>query len=162
MQQRADKLADVETQLTQLARANSRLTEDVGSLNSELNATRDEVTKAKTECETLLRKVESLSKDTEHADPNASRLVNEQAQKIATLEILVQEWTDLAKRSYEEYKEILPLSKQAEQFREDLVLKEEVIKDLQGKLALAKDSQSGGEVRYWRTKYEALLESISK
>ncbi|USP78185.1 hypothetical protein yc1106_05459 [Curvularia clavata] len=162
LQHRVDKLADVETQLAQLTKANSGLSENVSSLTSELNATRDEATKAKTEREALLKRVESLSKDTEHVDPDASRLVGEQAQKIASLEVLVQEWTDLAKRSYQEYKEILPLSKQAEQFREDLVQKEEAIKDLQEKLALAKGSQSGDEAHYWRTKYENLLESYSK
>lgn len=149
------KLADLETQIMQLTRANSGLTEDVTRLTNELNNTRDEATKAKTEREALLKKVESSSKDTA---PNN----DEQAQKIATLEILVQEWTDLAKRSYQEYKEILPLSKQADQFRKDLVQKEETIKDLQEKLALAEGSQSGDDVRYWKTKYETLLESISR
>ena len=159
-----DKLADVETQLAQLTKANSGLSENVSSLTSELNATRDEATKAKTEREALLKRVESLSKDTEHVDPDASRLVGEQAQKIASLEVLVQEWTDLAKRSYQEYKEILPLSKQAEQFREDLVQKEQTIKELQEKLTSATSPQvnDDGDIHYWRSKYETLLESMSK
>ena len=140
------------------------MAKDVSRLTSELNASQDEAAKAKSEREALLVKVESLTKDIEHVDPDTSRLVGEQAQKIATLEILVQEWTDLAKRSYQEYKEILPLSKQAEQFREDLVQKEQTIKELQEKLTSATSPQvnDDGDIHYWRSKYETLLESMSK
>lgn len=87
--------------------------------------------------------------------------------KIAGLETALLEWTDLAKRSYTEYKSILPVYRQAEQHRKDNMEMEEEIKSLKLKLKLSAadtDRSSGtaaatasGNVGYWKEKYEALL-----
>ncbi|KAF1849490.1 uncharacterized protein K460DRAFT_305703 [Cucurbitaria berberidis CBS 394.84] len=82
-----------------------------------------------------------------------------------SLESALQEWTDLAKRSYKEYQEMLPTYKQAEQYRKDALHKEDVIKGLKLELIAAKTSQSNGvgangDANYWKDKYESLLSTI--
>ena len=124
------------------------MTTDVRSLTGELNAARDEATKAKTERDDLLKKVETLSKDTAAADPDTSRLIQEKTDKIKALQDTLLEWTDLAKRSYDEYKALLPMSKEAEQLRQIVAQKDEIIKDLQEKVASSTGSASIDSVRY--------------
>ncbi|KAF2126774.1 hypothetical protein P153DRAFT_424744 [Dothidotthia symphoricarpi CBS 119687] len=79
-----------------------------------------------------------------------------------TLEDALEEWTTLAKRSYKEYKEMLPTYKLADNFRKDALEKQEQIKALKLQLASAKVSQlngggASGDAGYWKDKYERLL-----
>jgi chromosome segregation ATPase len=161
LQQRSVKLADVERQVMKLGQENSGLSELANSLTSKLKAAQDEATKAKMESEALSKKVESLGKAVESADPDAADLMSKQAEKIATLETTLQEWIDLAKRSYQEYKDMLPAYKQAEQYRKNALDKEETIKGLQRELTAAKASHNNGDANYWKNKYETLLASVS-
>ncbi|KAI8943052.1 hypothetical protein NX059_001088 [Plenodomus lindquistii] len=85
--------------------------------------------------------------------------------KSASLETALDEWTNLAKRSYQEYKDMLPLYKKAEENKKELIAKEGTIKDLQDQLSAAKASQSNGvtagsDAGYWKAKYESLLATI--
>ncbi|KAI2480927.1 Spc7 multi-domain protein [Pyrenophora tritici-repentis] len=101
-------------------------------------------------------------------NPNLEDEMLAQVQKIRDLEHAVDEWTELAKRSYKEYRDLLPLSKQAEQYRQAALDKDDVVKNLELQLATvkAKASQStgagptGGDARYWKSKYETLLANV--
>ncbi|KAH9866023.1 hypothetical protein J1614_008587 [Plenodomus biglobosus] len=91
--------------------------------------------------------------------------INELEANSAVLQTALEEWTNLAKRSYKEYKDMLPLYKQAEQYHEDLLTKDDTIKDLKNQLSAAKASLSdgvsaGGDSDYWKGKYEALLATV--
>jgi hypothetical protein len=63
---------------------------------------------------------------------------------------------------------MLPLYKEAEQIRNDVLTKDEEIQTLKTELSRAKTSQSnggsaggaGGESAYWKGKYENLLASV--
>jgi hypothetical protein len=63
---------------------------------------------------------------------------------------------------------MLPTYKMAEEYRQEAADKDEVIRNLELKLAEAKVSKtngvgaaaSGGDARYWKNKYESLLHSI--
>ncbi|KAH7092214.1 hypothetical protein FB567DRAFT_233977 [Paraphoma chrysanthemicola] len=81
------------------------------------------------------------------------------------LQAALTEWTALAKRSYSEYKEMLPTFKQAEQYRQDAITKDDQIKALKLELSVAKSSQSnglglGGDAKYWKGKYDDLLSKV--
>ncbi|KAH7068263.1 hypothetical protein BKA63DRAFT_581705 [Paraphoma chrysanthemicola] len=81
------------------------------------------------------------------------------------LQAALAEWTALAKRSYSEYKEMLPTFKQAEQYRQDAISKDDRIKTLKVELSVAKTSQSnglglGGDAKYWKGKYDDLLSKV--
>lgn len=81
--------------------------------------------------------------------------------KSAALETALEEWTHLAKRSYKEYKEMLPLYKLADQCQKESLSKDGTIKDLKDQLSAAKASQyNGGDTGYWKGKYESLLATI--
>ena len=63
---------------------------------------------------------------------------------------------------------MLPTYKQADQYRKDAADKEEVIKDLKMELKAAKAQQingvggaAGGDVTYWKNKYETLMATVS-
>ncbi|KAH5154796.1 hypothetical protein HBI25_096140 [Parastagonospora nodorum] len=81
------------------------------------------------------------------------------------LEKALGEWTQLAQRSYKEYKEMLPTYKQAEQHRFAAEDAENQIKTLRQDLASARASRSngassGGDAAYWKNKYDGLLANI--
>lgn len=161
LQQRVARLAEVETQLGKLDREKSDLAERVNHLTSELQASHDETTKLKTEHEELCKKAEMLGEGDQVASPAALAALDQQAKKIAVLETTLKEWTDLAKRSYSEYKSMLPTLTKAEEYRKDALQKEETIQELHKRLAAAKASQSNDDAGYWKSKYEGLLTSIS-
>ncbi|CAI9625115.1 hypothetical protein GT037_007437 [Alternaria burnsii] len=103
------------------------------------------------------------------SSPNDEETIRGQEKKIEDLEIALQEWTDLAKRSYKEYKEMLPTYKKADQLRRDVVERDATINKLELELAEAKVSKTNGvgagvsggnDVRYWKQKYEALLLTV--
>lgn len=153
LEERSAKLAHLEGQVTSLEQVNSQLSAHVKTLTKQLKMAQDEGTKAKAQCEDLLNKVGKMNTGVEQ---NGS-----DAEKIAGLEIALQEWTELAKRSYEEYKQMLPTYKQADQYRKDALDKAETIEQLTTELTKAKATQSNGDVSYWKNKYESLLASIS-
>ncbi|KAJ6195693.1 hypothetical protein J3E72DRAFT_402779 [Bipolaris maydis] len=161
LQQRLAKLTDMDHQVTKLDRENVELSGLVSSLTSQLKAAQDEVSNTRFEKEALSKKVESLSKAGKPADSDTADLVHKQAEKIAVLENTLEEWTELAKRSYKEYKEMLPTYKQAEQYRKYALDREETIKGLQKELIAAKASQNNGDTTYWKNKYETLLASVA-
>ncbi|KAL6708611.1 hypothetical protein ACN47E_002592 [Coniothyrium glycines] len=87
-------------------------------------------------------------------------------QQKRQLETDLEEWTKLAKRSYNEYKDMLPTYKQANEYRQQAVDKDVVINTLRLELSAAKASQANGVGRssdnaYWKEKYESLLATIS-
>ncbi|EFQ96029.1 hypothetical protein PTT_03592 [Pyrenophora teres f. teres 0-1] len=100
------------------------------------------------------------------SNPKLEEEVLAQVQKIRELEHAVDEWTELAKRSYKEYRDLLPLSKQVEQYRQAALDKDDVVKNLELQLVALKASQStgagttGGDARYWKSKYETLLANV--
>ncbi|KAF2822191.1 hypothetical protein CC86DRAFT_331032 [Ophiobolus disseminans] len=74
------------------------------------------------------------------------------------------EWTALAKRSYKEYKEMLPTYKQAEHFQKAALEKEEQIKSLKLQLSSASSKPNGvagGDAAYWKAKYDHLMATVS-
>ncbi|ENI09207.1 hypothetical protein COCC4DRAFT_56729 [Bipolaris maydis ATCC 48331] len=154
LQQRLAKLTDMDHQVTKLDRENVELSGLVSSLTSQLKAAQDEVSNTRFEKEALSKKVESLSKAGKPADSDTADLVHKQAEKIAVLENTLEEWTELAKRSYKEYKEMLPTYKQAEQYRKYALDREETIKGLQKELIAAKASQNNGDTTYWKNKIQ--------
>jgi len=66
-------------------------------------------------------------------------------------------WLIRRKRSYKEYKDLLPLSKQADAYRQEN-------EQLKAQLAAKGQSNGGGaaasDVAYWRDKYDELLTSL--
>ncbi|KAJ4376139.1 hypothetical protein N0V83_001420 [Neocucurbitaria cava] len=86
--------------------------------------------------------------------------------KITNLESSEQQWRDLAKRSYEEYNEILPTYKKAEEYRKEALEKEDLIMGIKLELSAAQAAKSNGvlagsDAAYWKDKYESLLSSVS-
>lgn len=82
--------------------------------------------------------------------------------KNTGLETALDEWTELAKRSYKQYKEMLPMYKQADQHRRDSLGKDSLIKELRDQLSAAKTLQSngvsaGGDTADWKIKFATLL-----
>jgi hypothetical protein len=64
-------------------------------------------------------------------------------------------------RSYKEYKDMLPTYKQADQYRKDA-------EELRFELKAAKAQQTngvggaaGGDITYWKNKYETLMATVS-
>lgn len=60
---------------------------------------------------------------------------------------------------------MLPMYKQADQYRKDCLDKDSLIKELEDRLSTAKSSQPngmsiGGDVAYWKNKYESLLATV--
>lgn len=161
LQQRLAKLTDIDHQVIKLDHENLELSGLVSSLTSQLKAAQDEVSNTRFEKEALSKKVESLSKAVEPTDSDTADLIRKQAEKIAVLENTLEEWTDLAKRSYKEYKDMLPTYKQAEQYRKDALDREKTIKSLQKELITAKASQNNGDTTYWKNKYETLLATVA-
>jgi chromosome segregation ATPase len=122
--------------------------------------------------------IRSTNKDIILLEENVQELKTQNATLQATLE----EWMALAKvctcqvlrrqtnanetqRSYTEYKDMLPMYKQAEQLRTDVDQKDHEIKTLKVQLSAVKTSQSngvgaGGDATYWKKKYDGLLASV--
>lgn len=221
LKQRLVKLADLETQVAELFRAKSTLSEEVSTLSADLEASKKEETKTKTQVEALLKKLEGLDNEADQLGSENTELLTKQKEhrtavqiceslkeenaklkaeidelkasksptfavggspsfmndekararedKIRELEKTVLEWTELAKRSYSEYKEMLPTYKKADQYRQDVVDRDEVIRGLELELAQAKVSKttngvgaaaSSSDAIYWKNKYEAVLLAV--
>ncbi|RMZ70472.1 hypothetical protein GMOD_00000564 [Pyrenophora seminiperda CCB06] len=96
------------------------------------------------------------------SNPSSNEEICAQREKIRELEQAVAEWTELAKRSYSEYRDLLQLSKEAEHYRKEALDKDDRIKDLDGQLATSRALQltTQGEVRYWKTMYENLVAKL--
>lgn len=74
--------------------------------------------------------------------------------------------TNISQRSYEEYNEILPTYKKAEEYRKEALKKEDLIMGLKLELSAAQAAKSdgvnaGSDAVYWKDKYESLLSSVS-
>lgn len=85
-------------------------------------------------------------------------------QELAKSRVAIKDWTDLAQRSYREYKEILPTYKLAEQHRLDNAEKDNRISKLQLELSVAMtqlgQSNGAGDATYWKDRYESLLATL--
>ncbi|CAO2651834.1 Nn.00g001170.m01.CDS01 [Neocucurbitaria sp. VM-36] len=221
LRQRAAKLAELEKLNAEVSQAKSNLQEQVHRLNIELGVANNDSNRAKTELDTLSKKVKKLEHEVENLETENHDVLSKQSEnkkvmqalsilkaensklkttvdalradqvvptaagslasdkektvleekindleaKKTSLENALQEWTDLAKRSYKEYKDILPIYKQANQYRKDALDKEDVIMGLKLELSAAKTFQSngvgaGGDAAYWKDKYESLLSSV--
>ncbi|KAI4623462.1 hypothetical protein J4E80_003272 [Alternaria sp. BMP 0032] len=221
LKQRLTKLADLESQVTELMRAKSTLSEQVSTLSADLDASKKEETKTKTQVEGLLKKLEGLDDEVDQLESENTDLLAKQKEhrmavqtyeslkeenaklkadiselkasksptfavggspsfmneekararedKIKELEGTVLEWTELAKRSYSEYKEMLPTYKKADQYRQEVVDRDEVIRGLELELTQAKVSKKtngvgaaapSNDALYWKNKYEAVLLAV--
>ncbi|KAF2028644.1 hypothetical protein EK21DRAFT_101677 [Setomelanomma holmii] len=85
-------------------------------------------------------------------------------EKVA-LQAALEEWTTLAKRSYKEYKDMLPTYKQADLWRTQALAKDEQIEELNRALTAARVSRSndvgsGGDAAHWKKRYDDLLAKI--
>ncbi|KAF1946024.1 hypothetical protein EJ02DRAFT_368470 [Clathrospora elynae] len=149
------------------------LNKDASSLESENNALRAKQAELNKAVQAVqIVKAENLklkaavdeARSTSHA-VGGSEEVKQAQEKIESLQESLQEWTDLAKRSYKEYKDMLPTYKEAEQYRKDSLEKDVIIQTL--RLAAAKPPQSNGvggtssDAGYWKGKYDALLATVS-
>jgi len=209
-------------------RAKSTLSEQVSTLSADLDASKKEETKTKTQVEGLLKKLEGLDDEVDQLESENTDLLAKQKEhrvavqtceslkeenaklkadinelkadinelkasksptfavsgspsfmneekararedKIGELERTVLEWTELAKRSYSEYKEMLPTYKKADQYRQEVVDRDEVIRGLELELTQAKVSKttngvgaaaSNSDALYWKNKYEAVLLAV--
>ncbi|KAF1835156.1 hypothetical protein BDW02DRAFT_496576 [Decorospora gaudefroyi] len=187
---RLNKLTDLEKQIMELNEANSKLSAQTTKLTSELEVAQGAASSAHSEAGSLLEKLESLGQEVKHlgsentklkatideleaakVDGGPSTSVNEAAvrdyeDKIFKLETSKNQWENLAKLSYIEYKEILPTYQMAEHHRKDALEKEEMIEDLERKLTEAEAAQlngmaiAGGDTGYWKAKYETLLATV--
>ncbi|KAL5119576.1 hypothetical protein ACEQ8H_002422 [Pleosporales sp. CAS-2024a] len=82
------------------------------------------------------------------------------------LQLALNEWIEVAKRSYKEYKDMLPTYKEADKFRKAAQDAEQLITALREDLAKARASQSNdaaptGDAAYWKAKYDSLLNTVS-
>jgi len=202
-------------------RAKSTLSEQVSTLSADLDASKKEEAKTKTQVEGLLKKVEGLDDEVDQLESENTELLTKQKEhkftvqsceslkeenaklkadinelkasksptfavggspsfmneekararedKIKELEGTVLEWTELAKRSYSEYKEMLPTYKKADQYRQEVVDRDEVIRGLELELTQAKVSKKtngvgaaapSSDALYWKNKYEAVLLAV--
>ncbi|KAF2867693.1 hypothetical protein BDV95DRAFT_502337 [Massariosphaeria phaeospora] len=101
----------------------------------------------------------AMQKDKERLE---KKLAEAEAKK-ATAETTLNEWAELAKRSYKEYKDMLPTWKQADKYRQDSLDKDNEIAELKAKLTVGVRSNGvskGGDAAYWKNKYESLLANV--
>ncbi|KAL1798325.1 hypothetical protein ACET3X_002362 [Alternaria dauci] len=166
-----EKVADLEHEVEQLESAHkellSKMKEDSMAVQT-LELLKGENTKLKAVIDDLKASKNTSSAMVGFSSPKDQEAIEDQEKKIKDLETALREWTDLAKRSYKEYKDILPTYKKAEQFRQDIMVREATIKKLELELAEAKVSNTNGvgattggsDVRYWKQKYETLLLAI--
>lgn len=161
LKQRLTKIADLEEKVAKLEEEKSVMAGQTGGLAKELKIAKDEASKAKTECEGLLKRVDELQEVSLAAGDASGETDRAQEEKIVALETALQEWTELAKRSYKEYKDMLPTYRLADKYRKEALEGAQTIKGLELKLAAARTSQSNGDSSHWKAKYESLLDCVS-
>ncbi|KAJ4401454.1 hypothetical protein N0V91_007888 [Didymella pomorum] len=153
LQAKSEKAVDLERTNTELV--------------TELKASKDDAKAAQGEVQIL-----KATLATKAAVPTVSndKTLQEKYQtleeKHRSTETALAEWTELAKRSYQEYKDLLPTVKAAEKYKQDAHDKEEQITDLRHQLTTAKAAHTngvgaaGGDSAYWKGKYDNLLANI--
>ncbi|KAJ4332930.1 hypothetical protein N0V95_009542 [Ascochyta clinopodiicola] len=165
MQSKLGKAAGLTKVNTELSKAKDDLSKQVEYLVVQLNEAKDKVKQGNAQ----LLEAKLANKDAAPATGNDEALmekVKELEEKKEDLETALLEWTELAKRSYKEYKDMLPTYRDTEKHRQDAREKESQIGDLKLQLAAAKSSQTngggaaGGDTVYWKQKYETLLSTI--
>lgn len=161
LKQRLRRVADLEERVAKLEEEKLAMSGQTKGLAGELEVAKDEAVKAKAECEGLLKRVEELQEMSLTTGEASGETNRAQEEKIAALETALQEWTELAKRSYKECKDMLPTYKLADKYRKDALEGAQTIKGLELKLAEAKTSQSNGDSSHWKVKYESLLDRVS-
>ncbi|RII16447.1 hypothetical protein CUC08_Gglean002885 [Alternaria sp. MG1] len=166
------KVEDLDQEVEQLESAHNKLLNKMKENRMAVQTSellKSENTKLKAMIEELKASKSTSSAVGGSSSPNDEETIRGQDKKIEDLEIALQEWTDLAKRSYKEYKEMLPTYKKADQLRRDVVERDATINKLELELAEAKVSKTNGvgsgvsggnDVRYWKQKYETLLLSV--
>ncbi|KAJ4308783.1 hypothetical protein N0V94_009207 [Neodidymelliopsis sp. IMI 364377] len=168
LQGKLTKASELTKLNTELSKANDNLTKKVDSLSKQLDET--DADKKAMQDDLRVLKAKLATKDTAPAGNDNKALlekVKRLEEKKDGLEAALTEWTELARRSYQEYKDMLPTYKQAEKHRQDAREKESEINNLKLQLAAAKVSQSngvasaGGDTAYWKQKYETLLSNVS-
>ncbi|KAF1927664.1 uncharacterized protein M421DRAFT_421507 [Didymella exigua CBS 183.55] len=167
LQAKLEKAAELGNTNIELQKASEDLVKRLDSIAAELKNSKDDAKAAQNEAQLLKTKLA-----TEAAIPTASndKASQEKYQalekKNRSTEAALAEWTELAKRSYKEYKDMLPTYREAEKYKQDAHDKEMQITDLKHQLAAANISQSngvgaaGGDSAYWKQKYENLLTGI--
>ncbi|KAJ8110561.1 hypothetical protein OPT61_g6628 [Boeremia exigua] len=168
LQSKVETAAKLSTANTELSNEKQDLQRRLKDLVLQLNDAKDGVEAAQSEVQTL--KLELASKQATPAasdDKAALEKIKDLEDKRDSLEGALAEWTELAKRSYKEYKDILPKYKEAEKYRKESQEKEMEIIALKQMLDSAKASQpngvgaaAGGDSAYWKQKYETLLSSL--
>ncbi|KZM22364.1 uncharacterized protein EKO05_0007741 [Ascochyta rabiei] len=165
MQTKLEKATGLAKTSAELSKIKEDLSKQVENLVVQLDEAKDEVKKGNVQ----LLKAKQATKDDVPAAGNVRALlekVKRLEEKKEDLEAALSEWTELAKRSYKEYKDMLPTYRAAEEYRQDAHEKEAQVHELKLQLAAAKASQSngvgagGGDATYWKQKYESLLSTI--
>ncbi|KAF3041617.1 hypothetical protein E8E11_001308 [Didymella keratinophila] len=156
---------DLQTETEKVAKLEDTITE----LQRELKTSRDDLKASNSEAQMLKA---ALATKTAAPTPIASndKALQEKYHALEeqhrSTETALAEWTELAKRSYQEYKDLLPTAKAAEKFKQDAHDKEMQITDLKHQLVTVKASQTngvgaaGGDSAYWKAKYDNLLANI--
>ncbi|KAF3047038.1 hypothetical protein E8E12_010685 [Didymella heteroderae] len=167
LQTELEKATALEETRSELQKAKSDLVKQLDSVAAELKKSQDDAKAAQSEVQVL--KAELAIKAAAPIVSNHKALQEKYLaleEKHRGTETALAEWTELAKRSYQEYKDMLSTHKAAEKCKQDAHDKEMQIIDLKHQLAAAKASQSngvgaaGGDTAYWKQKYENLLTSI--
>ncbi|KAJ4993250.1 hypothetical protein SVAN01_01225 [Stagonosporopsis vannaccii] len=168
LQSEMEDAAELAKAKAELSKAKEVMSNHVDSLALQVTAAGDDKKVLQQELQKL--KLELAKKDATPAVSNDKAII----EKVRTLEVKnnsleasLQEWTELAKRSYKEYKDMLPKCKEAEKYQKDVQEKQLQIDDLQKQLASAKATPSNGvsaatvsDTAYWKQKYETLLSSL--
>ncbi|KAF2686923.1 hypothetical protein K458DRAFT_297360 [Lentithecium fluviatile CBS 122367] len=164
----SDKLKQAETENEELEEENNdllaRATEHKKTSTALSTALADNAKLTATVQELQNRPVTSNGASDDWALQDVQKKLRDSEMRNADLVKTVAEWTDVAKRSYKEYKDMQPVYEQAEKIRqENKELKKELAK-VQSNGGTSGTGGDGGstDVAYWKAKYEALLARVGK
>lgn len=163
----------------------TEMTNRMASLTSLLKDAKDDATAAQDEVQILKAKLAMVAAPVASNDEAIVKKIKELEDERDTLQGALKDWIELAKvcpyhssllsscdtdnvqRSYKEYKDMLPLYKEAETHRNDAADKTVQIAELKRQLATIKPALSNGagaaagaDTAYWKNKYETLLSSL--
>ncbi|KAH6625412.1 hypothetical protein C7974DRAFT_360584 [Boeremia exigua] len=172
LQSKAKNAAELAKTNDELSNAKKAMGQQLDSLTVQLNHAKEDMTAAQDEVQKLQVEVASkVAAPVPATDEDLLQQVKALEEQKITLEGTLAEWTQLAKRSYKEYKEMVPKCQEADKLRLDAQEKEEQIIALKAQLASAKGSKpngvgaaapsaAGGDAAYWKEKYERLLSEL--
>ncbi|KAF2709888.1 hypothetical protein K504DRAFT_246448 [Pleomassaria siparia CBS 279.74] len=189
--ERAGKVDAIQTANTELSISKHVLQQDVNNLKRELDGAMNEISGLKQQVQTLSEKVKKLETENNELETKnkdllamvdalkknpAAKGVDNSAlnteleatkQELAKSRLSADEWKKLAELSYTKYKEIFPMCKRADEFRQSAEALEKDNVRLKLELSAAEtDAQvdqsnaAGGDAAYWKDKYECLLSSV--